>query len=103
MNAVQMFLDNPRKQEVKRDIGEPLSRTMYEDDINLYMDEYDEDSDDDLSGFIVPDSAIESGESTTETVSLSLFHCICRTHQLFWDGSDSQAGDDNIKNSKSSA
>lgn len=51
--AVQLWLDNPRKQEQIRDVGERLSKTEYEDDLDLQRDDEeesddaDEESDDD--------------------------------------------------------
>lgn len=40
--AVKKWLANPRKQEVKRDIGEALSATQYIDDLDLRGEETEE-------------------------------------------------------------
>lgn len=49
--AVQHWLDNPRHYEVTRDIGELLSRSEYEDGIDLSgSNEYDGEQDPTLDG-----------------------------------------------------
>ncbi|KAJ7762407.1 hypothetical protein DFH07DRAFT_410238 [Mycena maculata] len=66
--AVERWIANPRKTEHTRDVGELLSRSQYKDDLNRHMDEADNpsdseneapesDSNTDLDGFIVSDSA----------------------------------------------
>jgi hypothetical protein len=55
--AAQKWVDNPRKYEVTRDIGERLSASEYDDDLNLNESDDEETAYD--RQFIVPDSEDE--------------------------------------------
>ena len=66
--ALDEWLANPRKEQVKRDVGELLRPEEYDDDLgNLCDEEYDQedlddadaDPDGNLKDFVVSDEAIE--------------------------------------------
>ncbi|KAK0474078.1 hypothetical protein IW261DRAFT_1610698 [Armillaria novae-zelandiae] len=61
--AVQCLLDNPRHYTANRDIGELLSATQYEDDLDLV----EEDDEYDIDSFINDDDAEEDQEQEQES------------------------------------
>ncbi|KAE9410810.1 hypothetical protein BT96DRAFT_239236 [Gymnopus androsaceus JB14] len=63
--AVRLWLDNPRKEEQIRDIGESLASTEYADDLDLYQD--DDDYSDTESESDDSDSAIEHDTDSDES------------------------------------
>ncbi|TEB33155.1 hypothetical protein FA13DRAFT_1790198 [Coprinellus micaceus] len=67
--AIAVWLANPPHQLAHRDIGESLSKSKYQDDLNLDLEEGEEFDDDanengDLEGFVEPDEDEESEEKS---------------------------------------